>query len=196
MRKAILLVMALLPVMAAASDRGGHMADVGLLLYGQDSDRGGALVEGRWNLTPEELDSALYVTGGLGMGSWYSSNKPSFWQDKSDNYVAWRNLPSTFMDLGLGLTYGRYTGGLGLFLQSYDLRAVKVQDTVVTYENISGSKTGLYIQGGYEIPMGKWFLDFLVGYRQTRGEVELKKINKSIKPVAGFYARTGMRYRF
>lgn len=210
MRKLIVIALALLPAVVLASDRGGHKADVGILFYGQDSDRGGAMIEGRWNLAPEEQDSALFVTSGLGMGSWYSSTRPSSmmsilpdWDKKKDNYTTWRSYASPFMDFGLGITYGNYTGGIGFCLAWYDLKASKkINGDIYTGGEASGMKPGLYIQGGWEIPIGRYFLDLLVGYRETRGNVDLEMksgsavATASVKPLAGAYARTGMRYRF
>jgi len=210
MRKPMILALAFLPAVALASARGGHKADVGILLYGQDSDRGGAIVEGRWNLAPEEMDSALYVTGGLGIGSWYSSTRPSHlmsilpdWDKKKNNSTTWTSDASPFMDFGLGLTYGNYTGGMGFCLAWYDLHASKlINGDLYSGGTASGMKPGLYIQGGWELPIGRWFLDFLVGYRETRGNVDLTMksgsavTTASVKPLAGAYARAGMRYRF
>jgi hypothetical protein len=204
------MALAFLPALAVASARGGHKADVGILFYGQDSDRGGALVEGRWNLAPEEQDAALFVTGALGMGSWYSSTRPSpmmsllpDWDKKKDNYTTWRSYASPFMDLGLGITYGEYTGGIGFCLATYDIKATKkINGEIYTGGEASGTKPGLYIQGGWELPIGRYFLDLLVGYRETRGDVDLtmksgsKVTTASVKPLAGAYARAGMRYRF
>jgi len=210
MRKFINLALLFLPGMAMASALGGHKADVGLLFYGEDSDRGGALIEGRWNLAPEEQDSALYVTGGLGMGSWFSSTRPSplfsvlpDWDKKKGNYTTWKSYSSPFMDFGLGMTYGSYTGGVGFCLAWYDLKATKVVNgDLYSGGSASGMKPGLFIQGGKELPIGRWFLDFLIGYRETRGNVKVtmkhgtSETIATVKPIGGAYARVGMRYRF
>ena len=210
MRKSIMLALAFLPAAALASALGGHKADVGVLFYGEDSDRGGMLVEGRWNLAPEEQDSALYATGGLGIGSWYSSTRPSplfsalpDYDKKKGNYTTWKSYASPFMDIGLGLTYGSYTGGIWFCLAWYDLKATKfINEELYSGGEASGMKPGLYIQSGKELPIGRYFLDFIIGYRETRGNVKVtmkrgaNETTATVKPIGGPYARIGMRYRF
>jgi len=197
--------------LARAGTPGGHRADVGLLVLGEWPDRGGVVVEGRWNLAPEDPDAALYVTGALGFYNWIASTRPpqSFgWipnlDKKRDSYTEWKAKVTPNFDLGLGASFKGYTGGFGLAVTAFDLDAKKViNKDEYTGGSASGTKVGVYIQGGYEVPIGHWALCLMVGYRQSRGAADVTMKNAksvetaaSLKPVDGPYAVMGMRYRF
>jgi hypothetical protein len=205
------LVSALAAGTAAASQPGGHGWDLGVLLYGEDSDRGGAKLEGRYNLSPEESAAALYAAGGLGLGTWLVSTKPgamtSFLNPGgADNYVSWKGTQMPFMDLGLGFTYDVYSFEGGLTTAWYDLSVRKVKDGVVYVpekEHQTGFAWGGYIQAGYEVPVGRWFVDLALGYRATRGKISVDVSDgaghteaMTYRPISGLYAMMGLRYRF
>ncbi len=201
----------LAPGAAMASDPGGHRGDVGLLLYGEDTNRGGVLVEGRYNLAPEDQFAALYVLGALGTGTWLTSTKPSpafsalpSYGEKRKNFIEVKGTQAIFTDLGLGLSWDRYVGGLGVTISSYDMKVRKlIDDDEYTGGEAKGSGWGGFIYGGFEIPIGRWFVDLILGYRELRGKVKVTMKNDAgasttadIKPVAGPYISVGLRYRF
>lgn len=213
MRRALMAsVLAAVSTASWAGTQGGHRADLGLLALAEWPDRGQVVVEGRWNLAPEDPDAALYLTGAVGFGTWIASTRPpkmfSFldtFEARQDNYTEWKASIGPNVDLGLGASFKGYTGGFGLAITHYSLDAKKVinKEEYFTEDEVSGTKVGVYIQGGYEIPIGHWALCLQVGYRESRGrqDLVLKAANgaeatASVKPVEGPYALLGMRYRF
>lgn len=209
-----------------ASDPGGHIGDVGALAYVEGGDRGGGLLEGRYNLAKSDPTSALYVTGGLGTGSWLQTNAPTglnktmdaifivpwlvktatgAYKSESDNFTEIRTQQRTFVDLGLGATVKVWNFSGGVTFMNYSMSILK-RIGGVDFNSLAattGSSWGGYIQAGLEVPIAEWFLDFTAGYRQTRGKEDVLVTNASggtehamVRPVAGLYGRLGLRYRF
>jgi hypothetical protein len=224
MRNLILVLLALVAVApAGASQPGGHKADVGVLAVVQDSDRGGGKVEGRWNLTPTDPDAAVYACLGAGLSSWYYTHKPKGvgkaidvvlvapwvynelsgnYKRKAGNYTEWKTN-QTFLDVGLGAGLHTWTFGAGLTFVSYNTDVIKLINGDEYTGSGKGSAWGGYGQVGISFPIGNMFLDFIAGYRETRGTARITTTNARgatniapIRPILGPYGNIGLRYRF
>lgn len=211
---------------AAASDPGGHVADVGALAYVEGGDRGGGMLEGRFNLASKDPTAALYVTGALGTGSWLETNQPTgmnktldaifiipwlvktvtgAYKSEADNFTEIRTQQRIYADLGLAATVKvwNFSGGLTFVNSSMDvLKRIGGVD-FNTLQSFASHDWGGYFQAGLEIPIEAWFLDFAAGYRQTRGKQDVLVTNAAggtehayVRPVDGLYGRLGLRYRF
>lgn len=197
------------PVVAVAAEPGGHSMDVGVLGYLQAGDRGGGKAEFRYNLAPGELTNALLVSAGLGRGSWYNINRAGNAWDvlaggdaKGEaNFTEWK-MDQTFLDLGLGITSGQKHFAAGFMWASWDARVQKKINGDPYLGEGDGSNIGGWGQAGLEIPMDRMFVDFALGYRQTRGKPAVTVKNAAgssndalIRPIKGFYFTFGLRYR-
>lgn len=194
---------------AAAAEPGGHAMDVGVLGYVQAGDRGGGKAEFRYNLAPGELNSALLVSAGLGLGTWYNINRAGSVLDAmigggakgEENFTEWK-MEQTFFDLGLGITSGHSHFAAGLMIAGWDARVQKKINGDTYLGEADGSNLGGWGQAGIEIPMDRMYLDLMLGYRQTRGKPAVTVKNGAglandalIRPIKGFYLTFGLRYR-
>ncbi|MEK7475958.1 MAG: hypothetical protein AAB152_10055 [Candidatus Coatesbacteria bacterium] len=208
---------------ALAGVPGGHKADVGIVAYVQDSDRGGGKIEGRWNLAPDDPEAAIYLTVAPGIGSWYYTRKPSGfgkaldavlvvpwlyksltggYKRKAGNFTEWKT-DQTFLDLGMALGWHHWIFGAGVTLVSYDSTVLKLINNDPYTGGKKGSAWGGYGQAGFSFPIGKTFFDVIAGYRQTRGLVKVVTTNAGgatnvapIRPIYGPYGNIALRLRF
>ena len=191
---------------AVASDLGGHWFDGGVVLYGQDSDRGGAKAEVRLNLAPEEPEAAIYLGLGVGYGSWKTKPIPTRKQTDSFNNVILTK--QTFLDFGPGISWKKtYHLAIGLTALSYKTDVVRhtpASDySTDPADPANGSAWGGFGEVGYELPIGHWLACLSVGYRETRGNETTtctnaagSQVESKFKPIKGFYGSIGLRMRF
>lgn len=190
-------------VPAGAATPGGHLFDVGIAPYFQDTNKGGAKAEARFNLAPDDPNAALYVIGGLGVGKWSDKTGSVLaYLNSAENYTKWTTTQRTWSDLGLGFTYGIYTVSGGLMVVSYDTDIEKKLDGTVYTGSKDGSRWGGWFQAGWEYGIGHWLVDLMAGYRQTRDvlSVDVKSASGATKvaqfrPVRGLYLSAALRYR-
>ncbi len=208
---------------AVAGEAGGHLLDVGVVPYVQDSDRGGVKVEGRLNLAKSDPEAALYLTVGGGMGSWYFTRKPKGigkaldvvlvvpwvyktltggYKRKEDNFTEWKTR-QTFADIGMAAGFGKWLLGGGITVVSFDTDVFKKINGDPYTGAGTGTTWGGYGQLGWQVPIGPWFLDISGGYRQTRGTAKITVTNAAgatnvapVRPIWGPYGSIGLRYRF
>ena len=209
---------------SSASDTGGHRADAGALVYMQDGNRAGMKAEVRYNLAPEETNGALYVSAGLGAGSWFETRRPSgftkvvdaififpfiiksatgAYEEDENRWTEIRTQQSPFVDMGLGANFGIWSFGTGLTWVRFDTDVTKLRDGVYYSGSIDGTRFGGWGQTGFEIGIGRWFLDLMFGFRQTRHKIPAIVTSSAgatdvamVRPVHGLYGLVGLRYRF
>ena len=219
-----LLLLGALPAGAVETgSTSGHLLDVGIVPYVQDSDRGGAKLEARLNLAKSDPASALYVTASVGLGSWYFTRKPTGfgkaldivlvvpwiiktvsgdYKRKEGNYTEWKTTQH-FGDFGLAAGLGGWLLGGGITVVGYDVAVDKLVNGDPYHGMLSGNAWGGYGLVGRQFPIGPWFLDLSAGYKQTRGTAKVTVTNAAgatsiapVRPIYGPYGSIGLRYRF
>jgi hypothetical protein len=203
-RLVVVAVVGLFLAGGVAADGGvvNHL-DVGIVPYMINTHYGGAKAEARVNLAPGSDTAGLYLTGGMGRGTW-SDRIGAFipWFSSDANYSKWKTRQKLYTDLGMAVTYKTTCVTGGLFWVNYDSDVHKHLNSTDFYAvGVSGSRMGGWLQLGYEIPIQRWLAGVAIGYRETREPVNVAVASSTgavdhvtVRPVRGVYATVSLRF--
>jgi len=202
---------ALLLVLAAGAARAegstANHLDVGIVPYMMNTRYGGAKVEARVNLAPNAQDAGLYLTGGLGRGTWSDRLGPFIpWFSNDSDYSKWKTVQKLGTDLGLAVTYRTMCFTGGVMWVNYDTDVHKHLNGTDYYAagttGISGTAVGGWFQMGYEVPIDRWLAGVALGYRETREPLNVPVASETgaidhvtVRPVRGLYLAVSLRFK-
>lgn len=182
-----------------------NLLDVGIVPYMVNTRYGGAKVEGRLNLAPGASDAGLYLSGGVGAGSWSDRIGPFItWFSSDANYAKWKTKQKIDADLGLGVTYKTTHIAAGVMTVNYETSVRKHLDGVDYYSAApaTGSRVGGWVQVGYEVPLDRWLAGIALGYRETRTPVNVPVVSSTgkvehvqVRPVRGLFLALSLRFK-
>lgn len=205
-RRALVALFALLsPAVAARADEAPNHLDVGIVPYMVNTRYGGGKLEGRLNLAPGASDAGLYVSGGIGAGSWSDRIGPFItWFSSDANYAKWKTKQKFAADLGLGVTYKTTHIAAGVMSVAYETTVYKHLNGVDYYTPtpVTGNRVGGWVQVGYEVPLDRWLAGIALGYRETRTPVNVPVVSSTgavehvqVRPVRGLFLALSLRFK-
>lgn len=191
--------------MAMAEGATANHLDLGIVPYMMNTRYGGAKAEARVNLAPGAQDAGLYLSGGLGRGTWSDRIGPFIpWFSSDANYSKWKTVQKLSTDLGLAVTYKTTCVSGGVMWSNYSTDVHKRLNGVDYYSAapVTGTAVGGWFQIGYEVPIDRWLAGVALGYRETREPLNVPVMSTAgatdhvtVRPVRGVYLTVSLRFK-